>query len=46
MALSMVEPFSLWADTVAGAKQALRQEEIASHLRVQLIILSQVVVAN
>ena len=36
--------FSL-ADTVAE-QQALRQEEIALHLRVQLIILSLVVVAN
>jgi len=45
MALSMVEPFSLWL-TQSPEQQALRQEEIASHLRVQLIILSQVVVAN
>ena len=45
MALSMVEPFSLWL-TQSPEQQALRQEEIALHLRVQLIILSLVVVAN
>ena len=36
MALSMVEPFSLWL-TQWLEQQALRQEETALHLRVQLI---------
>ena len=40
-----VEPYSLW-QIQSLEQQALRQEEIALHLQVQSIILSQDVVAN